>query len=36
MLVKCYISQHWQNKNNKPILVKREPTLVKQDMSILV
>ena len=31
MLVKCYISQHWQNKNKMPILVKRDPTLVKQD-----
>ena len=30
MLVKCYISQHWQNKENIPIMVKRDPTLVKK------
>ena len=37
MLVKCYISQHWQDINNIPILVKRDPTWVKEDnMPILI
>ena len=39
MLGKYYISQHWQNKENIPIMVKRDPTLVKKNqdnMPILV